>query len=75
MMALALSEPLLQNRIKACRQVRGLTQEQLGAAVGLTRVWAAMMEGGRGRPSLDTFFELARVLGVEPAELYHGTGR
>jgi transcriptional regulator with XRE-family HTH domain len=31
-----------------------------------------MMEGGRGRPSLDTFFELARVLGVDPAELYHG---
>ena len=68
----ALHEPLLEHRIRACRRARGLTQGQLSEAIGLSRLWVTNIEHGRGRPSLDTFFELARVLDVDPVTLYHG---
>lgn len=69
----ALAEPLLQDRISACRRARGLTQEQVAKQVGMNgHAWLANIEKGRARPVLDGFFELARVLDVDPVALYQG---
>jgi transcriptional regulator with XRE-family HTH domain len=46
------------------RRARGLTQEQLAAESGLTRVWLAKLEAGRATPVLDHLMRLLRLLGA-----------
>ena len=60
-------------RIQAYRKQRGLTQSELGAAVGLERSSMCNIEAGRQRAPLHTFAMLAQVLAVQVGDLMPGT--
>lgn len=55
--------------VRAARTARGLTQRQLGAAVGLARASIANVEAGRQDPPLTKLAGFAQALGVEVAAL------
>lgn len=59
-------------RLRQLRGLAGLNQEQLAERAGIDRKSVSRMENGRHSPALDVVFELARALGVEPAELFRG---
>jgi len=55
--------------IRARREDAGLTQEELGRRVGLTRGSITNLESARQRVQLDKLFEIAEALGVPLAAL------
>ncbi|QAA24111.1 transcriptional regulator [Sporolactobacillus terrae] len=57
----------LQNQVKALRARYGLTQEQLGARVGVTRQTIASIEKGNYVPSLLLGLQICEVFQL-PAE-------
>jgi transcriptional regulator with XRE-family HTH domain len=59
----------LAARLKALRARRGLSQEQLAEAAGISRPHVARLETARQDPTLSTIGKLARALKVKPAEL------
>ena len=55
----------ITNSIRALRFANGeMTQADLAERVGLTRQTIIAIEQGRYSPSLETAFQIARVLGV-----------
>lgn len=50
----------MKNNIAALRRARQITQEELAAAVGVTRQTIISLEGGRYTASLPLAFRLAR---------------
>jgi transcriptional regulator with XRE-family HTH domain len=56
-------------RIKALRERRGLSQEQLAAKAGIGRSYLARLETGLHDPTLSTLEKLAKALGVKVAKL------
>ena len=60
----------LRNRVREIRLKRGLTQEALGEAVGLTRQSVIAIEKGRFTPSVYTALKLADALGATVEELF-----
>ncbi|WP_186417165.1 helix-turn-helix transcriptional regulator [Bosea sp. CS1GBMeth4] len=60
----------LGNRLKEARQVRGLTQKQLGRHVGVTAQSISNYEaGGKATPSLATLLKITAALNVPPSQL------
>jgi len=71
------------HRVRALRKARGLTQERLAHAVGMSRNQIQNIEnsrnntrdadgkrrGGTANPRLETIWALARALEVDPTEL------
>lgn len=53
------------NRIATLRSDRGLTQDALARAVGVTRQTVNAIEGGKYSPSLEVAFRIARHLDAE----------
>ena len=51
------------------RLKRGLSQEQLGFESGYHRTYISQLERGLKNPSLNTVFDLAKVLEVSPSSL------
>lgn len=56
-------------RIKFFRLLKGLSQEALGKAVGVTRQTISSWEKGETTPTADHLFKLADVFGVSTDEL------
>jgi transcriptional regulator with XRE-family HTH domain len=56
-------------RLAALREARGLTQEQLAAASGVSRVQISRLEQGHFAPRLASLKCLAAALGVSVAQL------
>ncbi len=56
-------------KIRKCRENCGLTQEQLGAAIGTVRTNIGSYESGRTKPSLETIVKFAQIFRVDPVEL------
>lgn len=56
--------------IRTIRREKGLTAEQLAAKAGLASATVYRAERGIGSPSDETLAEIARVLGVEVAQLH-----
>jgi DNA-binding XRE family transcriptional regulator len=54
--------------LKRLRKERGLTQQALARAAGLSRVHLARLEAGTSFPTLETVLALARALRVPPSE-------
>ena len=50
-------------RIRARREQLGLTQQELGGAVGRTKSFISQIEKGHAMPSLKTLVKIAEVLG------------
>lgn len=61
-------------RLRQARRQMGLTQEQLGKRVGLTRTSITNIERGEQRPPLHIIFQLAAAIAVEPRDLLPSTG-
>lgn len=59
----------LGKKIRALRLKKGLSQEQLGKAVGVSEPMICMIERGTKNPSLQIGAEIAAVLGITIDEL------
>lgn len=55
--------------LRACRQSRGLTLEQLSERVGVVHSFIHSLESGKKQPSLQMVLKLADALGVRPGDL------
>lgn len=55
--------------IRAAREYRNLTQEQLGEKAGVDRQAVGHIEAGQVSPYLDTLLRIAHALGVPLADL------
>lgn len=60
---------LFCKRLKELRKKAGLTQQQLGNIIGVTKVSICCYENGTRTPTLDTLIDLANCLNVELAYL------
>ena len=63
----------LGQRIQELRKGAGLTQEQLGARVGVTRQAVSKWENGTSDPSTSNLCALAKLYGIPVEELLHET--
>lgn len=52
----------MRNHLKALRQDRGMTQQALADALGVSRQTVHSIEAGKYDPSLPLAFKIARVL-------------
>ena len=60
----------LGKMLKALRQTKGMTQEQLAKRAKMTQAYVAMLEAGvKKNPSLATLKRIAKALGVPVEEL------
>jgi len=57
------------NGLKALREKRVITQEELSSASGVGVATISRLETGRVKPSIKTIRALARALGISPEEL------
>ena len=57
-------------RIKIVRQRSGLTQDQLAEQVGLSPKYISGIERGVENPTMDILIRVAKMLGVEPYDLF-----
>lgn len=60
------------NRVRQARTLRGLTQEQLGARVGIAFQQVQKYERGSNRISAGRLFEMAQALGVLVSYFFEG---
>ena len=60
----------IANRVREEREARGMTQSELGAAIGMTRQTIAAVEQRRYSPSLESAFRLARLFALTVDELF-----
>jgi len=60
----------LKNKIRVQRAIRNITQEELAAAVGVTRKTINTIENGIYTPSTVLAIRLARYFGITVEELF-----
>lgn len=60
----------MKNRVKALREQRGMTQKQLGEAVGVSRQAINAVETGKFDPSIWLAYDLARFFGTSIEDLF-----
>lgn len=60
---------VLGKKIQKRRQEIGLTQEELGYKVGISRAYMGYIEQGRYAPSLEVLEKIARQLKVKTSDL------
>ena len=60
---------LFGKRVRELREKRGLSQEKLAQASGLTTGFVSTIESGKKTPSLTTILKLGYGLKVHPCEL------
>lgn len=56
----------ISDELLRLRKINGLTQGQLAASAGLSRMTVQRIEAGEIDPRLSTLLEMARTLGMEP---------
>ena len=61
----------MDNAVRALREARGLTQAQLGKALGVSRQSVNSIEKGRYDPSLPLAIAIARFFGRAVEEIFH----
>ncbi|WP_136312965.1 MULTISPECIES: helix-turn-helix transcriptional regulator [Actinomyces] len=61
----------MENDVRALREAKGLTQAQLGEAVGVSRQSINSIEKGRYDPSLPLAIAIARYFGKAVEEIFH----
>lgn len=55
--------------LKELRQKQGLSQEELGFQSGYHRTYISLLERGLKSPSLNTIFQMANALGINPSDM------
>lgn len=63
--------PYMDNDVRRLRAERGLSQADLGSALGVSRQTVNAIEAGRYDPSLPLAFKLARFFGQSIEEMFH----
>ena len=63
-----------QEKLRACRKQKGLTQSQLGGLVGLSGPTIRMYELGLRRPSIDTLKKIASIFDLSTDALLDDDG-
>lgn len=61
----------MKNRIKALRKSKGYRQEDLAAALGVSRQTIIAIENDKYNPTLELAMKLARFLETPVEELFH----
>ena len=61
----------MDNDVRSLREARGLTQAQLGAALGVSRQSVNSIEKGRYDPSLPLAIAIARYFETTVEEIFH----
>ena len=62
---------ILKNNLKEVRQNMGLTQEELGAIVGVSRQTIISIERYRYKPTLELAMKLAEKLNIKIEKLFY----
>lgn len=62
------------NEVRALREQRKLTQQQLGELVGVSRQSIVAIEKGKYDPTLWVAYDLAKVFGITIEELFDFEG-
>jgi transcriptional regulator with XRE-family HTH domain len=62
-------QPALGEAIRQLRRKRGVTQESLAEAAGLTVATVSLIERGQANPTWDTVAKIATALGASMGEL------
>jgi putative transcriptional regulator len=60
----------VRNKVRELRQVRGWTQQELGARVGTSRQAIIAIENGRFDPSLPLALRLSRLLEMPIEQIF-----
>ncbi|MDR2688033.1 MAG: helix-turn-helix transcriptional regulator [Oscillospiraceae bacterium] len=60
----------MQNRLEDLRRQRGERQEELAAALGVSRQTIGSLENGRYNPSILLAFKIARHFGLPIEEIF-----
>lgn len=64
----------IANRIREMREAAGLTQDQLGERLGVSRQTIISLERGRYTASLELAWKLAQLFGMAIEELFQFDG-
>jgi transcriptional regulator with XRE-family HTH domain len=60
-------EKAVGDELRACRQKKQISQEQLGFDAGVHRTYVSLIERGAKSPTLGVLFRLCQALDVPPA--------
>ena len=60
----------MKNRLEAIRKARGITQEELAAALEVSRQTIGSLEKGRYNPSILLAFKIARYFELSIEEIF-----
>ena len=60
----------MKNRLEELRTQRGIRQEELAAALKVSRQTISSLENGRYNPSIQLAFKLARYFGLTVEEIF-----
>ena len=55
-------------KLRAFRGLSGLSQESLGAELGVDHNWVSMLEMGKASPSLELAVKIERMTGIRASE-------
>ena len=61
----------MDNDVRVLREAKGLTQAQLGKALGVSRQSVSSIEKGKYDPSLPLALAIARFFGRAVEEIFH----
>ncbi len=64
----------MRNDVKELRSTSGLSQADLGQALGVSRQTVIAIERGRYDPSLPLAIKIARYFGLSVEEVFHVDG-
>ena len=61
---------LMKNRLEEIRKDRGIRQEELALALGVSRQTIGSLENGRYNPSIILAFKIARYFGMQIEDIF-----
>lgn len=61
----------MQNLIRELRESKGMTQEELGIKVGVSRQTIISLERGKYNPSISLAYRLARTFNLKIEDIFH----
>ena len=60
----------MKNRIEEIRKARGVNQEELAKALGVSRQTISSLENGRYNPSVELAYKLSKYFGMTIVEVF-----
>ena len=60
----------MKNRIEEIRKARGMNQEEMAKALGVSRQTISSLENGRYNPSVELAYKLSKYFGMTIEEVF-----